>query len=366
MSAPESIATIPAEQSDSSVPVRSFAQKNLYLVEDFERYLIALGRSSATRRAYLDAVGRLVEVLGSKDAAELDRGDVRRLQSELLAKGLTANSIRVHVAGVRVFARFLRLAGLTIHDPTLLLTHRKLPSRVPRVLTVEEVERLIAACEAPLEKAVVEVLYATGVRVSELVALRVDDITFSAPGVIRVHRGKGDKDRIVLFGSRADAAIKAYLGDRRTGFLFEPPARLGCVTRNRYSSWSGLFYVDGVQRSITLGKIDSMTESEARQELDRILAKTPGFHTHPAGPYDPRSIRLLLARLASRARVAGVHPHSLRRAVATHMLESGADLRAIQELLGHENVSSTAIYTNLSVSKVSEVYKSCHPHAEGE
>jgi integrase/recombinase XerD len=210
-------------------PVRSFAKSNQQLLGAFETYLISLNRSAPTRRSYLNSAGRLVEVLGSKDAADLDRGDIRRLQSQLLAKGVTANSIRLHIGGIRAFSKFLRLAGLTSHDPTLLLAHRKLPSRVPRVLTVEEIESLIAASKTPLERAVVEVLYATGVRISEFVALRVEDITFSEPGVIRVLRGKGDKDRIVLFGSMAATAIREYLGERRIESLEESPPLLGAA-----------------------------------------------------------------------------------------------------------------------------------------
>jgi site-specific recombinase XerD len=348
-------------KSDS--PVRSFAKSNQQLLEAFETYLISLNRSPATRRSYLDSVGRFIEVLGSNDVIEAGRNDIRRLQSQLLAKGVTANSIRLHIAGIRAFSKFLRLAGLTIHDPTLLLSHRKLPSRIPRVLTVEEIKRLIAASETPLERAVVEVLYGTGVRVSEFVALRVENITFSEPGVIRVERGKGDKDRNVYFGKPAAAAIQEYLGNRRTGFLFEAPPRVGYVTSNRFS-WYGRFYVDGVQQIFTLGRIDSMSRSEAHSKLQDILGKMPGFHPHPARPYDARSIRLLLKRVAFRAKVTDVHPHVFRTADATHLLESGADLRSVQDLLGHARVTTTQIYTNLSASKLVEVYTRCHPHAQ--
>ena len=368
MQHPKFIASLAIAQpdSDSAVPVRSFAKLNRHLLEDFENYLIALGRSASTRRAYLDSVARLIEVLGSKDAADLDRSDIRRLQTRLLARGVTANSVRAHIGGIRAFSKFLRLAGLTRgHDPTLLLAHRKLPSRVPRVLTVEEIERLIAAGKTPLERGVVEVLYSTGVRISELIAMRVEDITFSEPGVIRVNRGKGGKDRIVLFGRRARAAIEEYLNGRTMGFLFEAPAKTGEFV-GIYGSWCARFYVDGVQREARLGKFRDLSEADARAKFERLKTDTPGFHAHPVRPYDARSIRLLLSRLAFRARVAGVHPHALRRAFATHMLEGGGDLRAIQDLLGHASVATTMIYLNLSVSNLSAVHARCHPHAEGD
>jgi integrase/recombinase XerD len=347
-------------------PVRSFAKSNRQLLGAFETYLISLNRSINTRRAYLDAAERLVEVLGSKDAADLDRGDIRRLQSQLLAKGVTANSIRLHIGGIRAFSKFLCLAGLTAgHDPTLLLSHRKLPSRVPRVLTVEEIERLIAASNTPLERAVVEVLYSTGVRLSELIALRVEDMTFSEPGVIRVLRGKGDKDRIVLFGSKAATAIREFLGERRSGFLFEAPPRVGQFFTH-WRSWYARFYDGGQQLTVRLGKIRDLSEAEARAKFERLKAETPAFHPHPVRPYNARSIRLLLKRLAFRAKVAGVHPHAFRRAFATHTLERGADLRAIQDLLGHVNVTTTMIYTNLSAANLRTVHDRCHPHAKGD
>ena len=201
------------------------------------------------------------------------------------------------------------------------------------------------------KRAIIEVLYATGVRISELIALRVEDITFSEPGVIRVDRGKGDKDRNVCFGKPAAAAMREYLDGRETGFLFEAPARVGEFFA-RWRSWYARFYDDAVQREVRLGKVRDLSETEARAKFETLKAETPGFRPHPARPYDARSIRLLLNRLAFRAHVAGVHPHAFRRADATHMLENGADLRAVQELLGHVNVTTTMIYTNLSASNL--------------
>jgi site-specific recombinase XerD len=236
---------------------------------------------------------------------------------------------------------------------------------VPRVLTVEEIERLIAASNTPLERAVVEVLYSTGVRLSELIALRVEDITFSEPGVIRVNRGKGDKDRIVLFGRRAAAAIEEYLNGRTTGFLFKAPARTGEFFGD-HASWYARFCAYGQQRTVRLGKIRDLPEDEARAKFERLKNETPGFSAHPAGPYNARSIRRLLKHLAFRAKVAGVHPHAFRRAFATHTLENGADLRAIQDLLGHVNVTTTMIYTNLSAANLRTVHDRFHPHAKGD
>jgi site-specific recombinase XerD len=347
-------------------PVRSYAASNRELAEAFERYLISRGFSPPTLRAYMDSVNRYVEMLGSVSVVDATRREIREFQTALLNRGLSANSLRLHTIALRGFHKFIRLSGLTKHDPTLLLSTRKLPGRIPRFLTVKEVDKLLAACETLLERAVVEVMYATGVRISELVSLRVEDMTFSSPGVIRIIRGKGNKDRIVLFGSKADAAIKAYLGDRRTGFLFEAPPRVGELKRSRWRncSWQGSYYDNGVQREVRLGKVRDMSETEARQKLDQILAETPGFTPHPPKQYDRRSIRLALQRIAHRAKVPGVHPHALRRSFATHLLQGGADIRYVQELLGHATLSTTMRYTRLSISDLKGIHTRCHPHGD--
>jgi site-specific recombinase XerD len=349
----------------SQAVIQSHVESNRELAEAFERYLISRGFSPPTLRSYMDSVNRYVEMLGSVSVVDAERREIREFQAGLLKRGLSSNSLRLHTIALRGFHKFIRLSGLTKHDPTLLLSPRKLPGRIPRFLTVKEVDKLVAACETPLETAVVEVMYATGVRISELVRLRIEDITFSSPGVIRVISGKGNKDRIVLFGSKADAAIRAYLGDRRTGFLFEAPARIGELKKSQtLLSWYGRYYVDGVQRTVGLGKIRDVPETEARQELDRFLSQTPGFTAHPARKYDSRSIRLLLERLSHRAGVPGVHPHSLRRAFATHLLEGGADLRFVQELLGHARITTTVLYTRFSNEDLKKIHTRCHPHGD--
>lgn len=348
--------------------VRSYAKTNKELAAAFERYMVARGNSPRTIRSYRDSVKRLVEMLGATSIAEVERDTLRRLLGKLYDRGVCSNSIRLHTGALRAFFKFIRLTGLTKYDPTLGLAHRKIPGRLPRVLTVEEIERLIAAARDPFERAVPEVLYATGVRVSELVSLRLEDIDF-ASRVIRVHKGKGGKDRVVLFGSKAAQAMRDYLAWRpsQAGFLFEAPARSGRVSV-RSGSWYARFYVDRVQREISIGRVkDFPTQEQARREFDRIVSKIPGFRTTPARPYNPRAIVNVLHRLAHRAKLGRVHPHALRRAMACHMLVSGANLRAIQDLLGHERITTTMLYTSLTAENLKAVHTKFHPHTlEGD
>lgn len=347
-----------------SRPTRSYVSSNRDLVGAFERYLILRGFSERTNRAYMDSVTRYVDLLGSADAVTANRTDVRKFQNALLKRGLCANSIQLHTAALRFFYKFLRNSELTKNDPTLLISSRKLPFRMQFVPTHAEIEKMIAGAETPLERAVVEVLYATGVRISEFIALRIEDMTFSDTGVIRVLRGKGDKDRIVLFGSPAAKAIREYLGDRQSGFLFEAPARVGQFFK-RQSSWYGRFYDDHVQREVRLGKICDLSEAEARAKFESLKAETPGFRAVPSRPYTREAIDGILRRVAFRAGVSRTTPHALRRAFASHPLQRGADLRVIQELLGHKSISSTMRYTKLTAENLMDIHNRCHPHGDG-
>jgi site-specific recombinase XerD len=355
----------------TAVPIRSFAKSNQELAAAFDRYLQSRGFTSSTRVTYGKSLLYFVASLGSTSAVEADHLKIRQFLGGFLDRGICSNTIRRHSASLRCFFRFLQLSGLKRDDPTLRLPYRKLPGRLQRVLTVKEVELLIAAGNSLLETAVAEFLYSTGVRVSELVAMRLEDVNF-ATGVARVKNGKGGKDRIVLFGRKADAALRRMIKWRppKAGFLFESPARLGHMLMRR-GSWIGRFYDKSVTtgchcREVRIGRVSDLpTHPQAQRVFDRILAATPSYKPRPAHPYTAKCIREMVSRMGIRAGIGRVHPHALRRAFASHMLERGADLRAIQDLLGHEKVTSTALYSSVSDAKLKEIHTRCHPTAEG-
>jgi site-specific recombinase XerD len=296
-------------------PVLSYEKSNRELVAAFERYFSSMGKSPTTVRAYRISILALVKFLGARSMGEVDRDVLRQFLAKMRERGLCPNTIRLRTCALRSFFRFIRLAGLSTGDPTLLLAQRKIPNRIQRVLTIKEVEQLIAAARTPFERAVIEVLYATGVRVSELVNLRFEDVRAdeggSQIGSIRVHNGKGGEDRIVLFGKKAAQAIRAHRksSSPNSGFLFEAPARNGSLR-----------------------------------------------------PYTTRAIVGVIHRVARRVKIGGVYPHALRRAFASHMLASGGDLRAIQELLGHKNLRTTTLYTGLTAENLKAVHERTHPH----
>lgn len=239
-----------------------------------------------------------------------------------------ASSLARLQSSVRGLHRFLSREGIEDADPSVKLRPPKLPRRLPKALTIDQVERLLEASgpdpsassstgEASVtsirDRALLELLYATGARVSEVVQLDVDDVTHG--DVLRV-RGKGSKERIVPVGSYARAALDAYL-------------------------------------------------TRARPELSRRGRATPRLFLGARGaPLSRQSAWLVLQQSAERAQLtAHVSPHTLRHSFATHLLQGGADVRVVQELLGHASVATTQIYTHVSVDALRDVYVTSHPRA---
>ncbi|MFT4136149.1 site-specific tyrosine recombinase XerD [Microbacterium sp.] len=236
-----------------------------------------------------------------------------------------ATSLARLQSSVRGLHRFLAREGLAADDPARRLRPPKTPQRLPKALTIAQVEALLdAAGPAPgdavdtdivrlRDRALLELLYATGGRVSEIVALDVDDLAHGE--VLRV-RGKGDKERIVPVGSYARAAVEAYL-------------------------------------------------TRARPELSSRGRPTPRLFLGARGaPLSRQSAWLVIRQAAERAGLhAHVSPHTLRHSFATHLLQGGADVRVVQELLGHASVATTQIYTHVSVEALRDVYVTSHPRA---
>ena len=344
--------------------IRSYAHSNRELVEGFASYMAARNLSKSTIVNYRFTVERFVESLGPISAVQARRANIHNFQAKMIGKGQSAASLNARIHALKLFYRFLALAGLVTHSPMAHIGCRKLPKRIRRVLTLEEIEKLIAAARDPLERSVVELLFASGMRVSEIAALRLENIDFAGQ-TIRIVNGKGGKDRVALFGSHAARAMQEYIAQRKPEtFLFEAPPRQGELIR-KTRVWIGRAYFDGVQRKFRVGKIrDLPTEQAARAAFEKIAGRRPGFHPVGARPYGTRAFCGLLDRVAQRAGVGHVHPHMLRRAAATHLWENGADIRYVQEFLGHARISTTTIYTSASTKKLEEIYERCHPHAK--
>ena len=233
---------------------------------------------------------------------------------------LAASSTARTLAAVRGFHRFLALEGEVRTDPAVAVSPPKPPARLPKAIAVEEVERLLEAAsvgDTPAslrDRALLEVLYGAGARISEATGLDLDDIDIEE-GVVRLF-GKGSKERVVPLGSYATAAVGAYLVRGRPAFA-------------------------------TRGK------------------GTPAvFLNQRGGRLSRQSAWAVLKAAAERADLTGhVSPHTLRHSFATHLLDGGADVRVVQELLGHASVTTTQIYTLVTVQRLREVYAQSHPRA---
>ena len=233
-----------------------------------------------------------------------------------------ASSVARALSSVRGFTRFLVDEGELEADPAVEVTPPKLPSRLPKALTIEQVEKLLAATDGEeldrlRDKALLELLYATGARVSEAVGLNVDDL-IGDEGVTEVVRlfGKGGKQRIVPLGSYARVALDAYL-------------------------------------------------VRARPVLSARGRATPALFLGMRGARLSRQSAWLVIRGAGERAELGLElsPHSMRHSFATHLLQGGADVRVVQELLGHASVATTQIYTRVTADALRDVYVTAHPRA---
>ena len=279
----------------------------------------------------------------------LDHHAVREYLSFLHERGMSRATVARKLASLRSFFRHLVRQGLMTGNPAAMVATPKQERRLPRALSEAEVESLLdnafgATPRDLRDRAILELLYASGVRVAELVGADLGDMDIHGAvgdGILRV-LGKGRKERLVPVGSKAVRALLAYLKARPR--LLPGPPRTGGGT--------------GRAGPGAPGGGSGRTARAARDSRDAVFLNSRG------GRLTDRSVRRILnARLRAAAVSQRVSPHTLRHSFATHMLNAGADLRSIQELLGHSSLSTTQRYTAVSTRRLLEVYDRAHPHS---
>jgi integrase/recombinase XerC len=262
-----------------------------------------------------------------------DADGVREFLGELHRRGNSRASAARRLSALRTFARYLVREGRLAEDPTALVGAPKREQTLPAHLGMPDMDRLLAAPDASQpggrrDRAILELFYASGLRLSELVGLDLEDVNLSGR-VVRV-RGKGGKERLVPFNRSAADAMRAMMADRG--------GTAGVDMRSSAAS--------------------ARTSPQARR-------RHPLFLNLRGGRLTTRSVDRVVRRYVREAAIAhGISPHALRHTFATHLLQAGADLRAIQELLGHANLSTTQRYTHLDVARLQEVYRKAHPRAK--
>jgi integrase/recombinase XerC len=324
-------------------------------LEDFLEHLrLNENASINTVRAYDSDLSQFLTFLaghvgrrrGELVPDDFDRDNIRSFLSDLHKRGNSRSSAARKLAAIRTFGRYLRREGVLVGDPASLVGTPKREQRLPAHLGESEMSRLLDMPDVsqPLgrrDRAILELFYASGLRLSELVGLDVDDVNLSGR-VVRV-LGKGGKERIVPFNRPAEAALRAWLKD------------WGTYAEEVQASESGV-RGPGSGRGPRKG---------GQPPFSRGRRKTvPLFLNYQGTRLSTRSVdRLVRKYVAACSTRFGISPHALRHSFATHLLEHGADLRAIQELLGHARLSTTQRYTHVNAAQLLETYRKAHPKA---
>jgi integrase/recombinase XerC len=290
-------------------------------VADFLRHLSERNASPHTIKAYSSDLALFTNYAGSRGWKQIDHVAVRGFLALLYEKGLSKTSVARSLAAVRSLYRWLAREGIVEQNPAKLVATPKLARKLPRVPTIEEMNTMIdgempeVAAFPERDRLLFELLYGCGIRNSELTGIDLDDIRLSVEAILI--RGKGRKERYVPFGDSVKTALAAYLPERQ-----------------------------------------KLLQTTGKNSAALLINRR-------AGRLTTRSVGRIVKKIAvAKGLSPDVHPHTLRHAFGTHMLEEGADLRAIQELLGHERLATTQRYTQLSVKHVLQVYDQTHPRAK--
>ena len=289
--------------------------------EQFLRTLQQRNVSVHTIKAYEGDLTAFAAYVGPRGWQQIDHLAIRGFLSHLYEKRLGRTSVARALAAVRSFYRWLAQEGVVEQNPAAVVSTPRLPKKLPRVPTIEEMNNLLdgempAALAFPeRDRLMLELLYGCGIRNSELIGINVDDIRLSGEAILI--RGKGKKERHVPFGNSVRVALLAYLPSRQ------------------------------------------QLLAQRKKNTPALLVNRRG------GRLTTRSVGRIIKSIAvAKGLSPDVHPHTLRHAFGTHLLEEGADLRAIQEMLGHERLSTTQRYTQLSMKHVLQVYDQTHPRAK--
>jgi integrase/recombinase XerD len=306
---------------DTSLLWGQFIQMQTQL-QNYTNYLaVEKGLAKNTLESYRRDLKKFIEFMKKQKKTSpdlVDRQSINAFIFELKKNGHATSTISRSIASIRSFFNFLLQEGIIDSNPAIELETPRIEKKLPKVLTADEIDKLLAQpklCEhnGLRDKAMLELLYASGIRVSELVSLNITDFD-PRVGYLRC-TGKGMKERIVPIGSKAINYVTEYLRD-------------------------------------------------ARSQLSRTNGETALFVNHHGCRMTRQGFWKILKKYARKSNIQGdITPHTLRHSFATHLLENGADLRSVQEMLGHSDISTTQIYTQITRKKIREVYDKAHPRA---
>jgi site-specific recombinase XerD len=426
-------------------------EENATLLDDFLKNLEAGGRSRHTIWSYRHSLADFFDFTLGLSVADITHREISEWLHFLHVRGVSPQTLSQRLYAVRSFFQFARLLGLVKLSPAELIQNRRVSRPLPHWLSPEQMEKLLAAADNPRDLALVDFIWSTGCRISEVIGARVEDIQWDER-FLKV-LGKGQKERLVAFGRKTAVTLQTYLNGRESGPLFreERDEQQGSVQLQRETYWIAFWsenrtFPDGSAKRVPRGKAIGMTRERLRtgpklndkisqaaelrgrdykwREIFKVISPDAkmsyrerrslqsavwyrfngGYHRKPPQPTNriatledaraeahslvaemrarsPRklatqidsnvpitadSVRRILRELGVKAGLGRVHPHMLRHSFATALLEGGADLRAIQELLGHTSVSTTQIYTHCTPVHLRAALRKAHPHWQEE
>ncbi|MHB8486056.1 MAG: tyrosine-type recombinase/integrase [Candidatus Acidiferrales bacterium] len=330
-----------------------------------------------TQLQYVNNAKRFCVALKDRELTEVTHFDIQDFLILKSSAGAVLKTVHAVFHSLRSFFDFLNLGGLLRYAPPRLVHLRQPSESIPRVLSRGQVSRLMRAATNSRDRALIELMYATGCRAFELAALRIGDIDLESRTARVI--GKVGAPRIVVFDSRTARTLETYLHGRNRGYVFQTRRRaqggslyLWKPKRNRWKgSWFGRVTAydashpyPGHQVVIYLGRSPRMNRREALVKFKQRKRKLNLYCLDRPSPLDTKTIRNVVRTMGLSAGLGRVNPHVLRHSFATHMLDGGADIRVIQELLGHHSIRSTQIYTHVSRAKLLAIFDRCHPRGD--
>ena len=349
--------------------MRSYATFNRRLARRYDEWMVAMHYAEITQRVYGKAIRRFVQFLGKKSAAAVTHVDVRRFIAHLSADGASLSLVYRSLGVLRLFYDFLNLGGVVSYVAPRFVKLRRPWWNSLAPLNESQVQRLISAARTVRERALVGFFYATGCRLNEARGLKVEDLDLDARTARVV--GKFGKARLVLLTKNAARALRGYIRDRESGFVFrqERPVPTGCLTvDNDRGKWLSLWSDWGGPRRIRrrkyLGRVDQLSYEAARKMHKELLAGYKLVPPQRKTPLSKMTIQLIIKQVASRAGLKKVTPHTLRRTFATHLYDHGAGVEVIRVLMGHVWIQTTMKYARISIDRLADTFDRCHPRGK--
>jgi site-specific recombinase XerD len=338
---------------------------NAELTARFARWLLVQKYTRSTWLRYSLTIRNFADFLNDKGLAQTTHFDVQEYLAHCARNGASARAMRYELCALRHFFDFLNLGGLIQWNPPRMVRLPKFQPKLPQVLTLRQTAMLLGAAKNAYERTLLEVFYGTGCRTNEVRTMKIKDVDFERRR-IRVNGKRGH--RYVLFPTRVAKTLRNYLGARRDGYVFvdSKPFQTLKPIRTSTGAWTCRWKIYS-ERGDWVGKRDCFVGVRKRMNYAAAKAHFARLALHdrtirPLGirPLSTSAVQKVVEKVGLRIGL-DVHPYVLRHTLATHLVDNGADIRVIQEMLGHSNIRSTQIYTHVSRVAIQQTFDKCHP-----